>query len=206
MQMLLELWKRVASHSEQNGMTAGSLAEAVAPCMAWEQPLQHSSAQACPVRPNLFRCHICPLLLDLTLPSLPNTFHALLLNKAANHTCTSMVPEALHSVMTMAAHALLQKMTCPKLAVPVDVSRLLNLLKILGLAPEDARWPAGCAVVIAAVQPDQQRLPAMRRHHRLWCSTVPAGASQASLALGSKECSAGTRAGNEALIGTVLSL
>ena len=43
--MLLELWQRVASRSEQTGMDAAALAEAVAPCMAWEVPLQHATAQ-----------------------------------------------------------------------------------------------------------------------------------------------------------------
>ena len=52
-QMLLELWQRVACRSEQTGMDAAALAEAVAPCMAWEAPLQHSNAQVTPTHATL---------------------------------------------------------------------------------------------------------------------------------------------------------
>ena len=64
-QMLLETWKRVASHSQHNGMTAAKLAFCAAPCLAWQAQPQ-ASAQAPPPTPSL----ACPTLLQGTCSGL----------------------------------------------------------------------------------------------------------------------------------------
>ena len=64
-QVLLELLHRVAAHASANGMDAGALGEALAPCLAWQPPPPRKARSFQPDRVPTVACFAWTLIWDV---------------------------------------------------------------------------------------------------------------------------------------------